>query len=85
MDPQPRGPDWMQITPKAGFLFHANSHPDNPPHLGAKAKKPSINMGLGNYSRSYSVRPYKPRRHRVIYAGSGQKPDASINATATAF
>jgi hypothetical protein len=26
VDPQPRGPDWMQITPKAGFLFHANSH-----------------------------------------------------------
>ena len=26
MDPQPRGPDWMQITPKAGSLFHANSH-----------------------------------------------------------
>jgi hypothetical protein len=26
VDPQPRGPDWMQITPKAGFLFHAYSH-----------------------------------------------------------
>ncbi len=26
MDPQPRGPDWMQITPKAGSLFHAYSH-----------------------------------------------------------
>src|SRR5215831_8908823 len=26
VDPQPRGPDWMQITPKAGSLFHANSH-----------------------------------------------------------
>ena len=25
MDPQPRGPDWMQITPKAGSLFHAYS------------------------------------------------------------
>ena len=25
MDPQPRGPDWMQITPKAGALFHATS------------------------------------------------------------
>jgi hypothetical protein len=25
VDPQPRGPDWMQITPKAGFLFHAYS------------------------------------------------------------
>jgi hypothetical protein len=23
VDPQPRGPDWMQITPKAGSLFHA--------------------------------------------------------------
>jgi hypothetical protein len=22
VDPQPRGPDWMQITPKAGSLFH---------------------------------------------------------------
>src|ERR1700720_3172059 len=25
VDPQPRGPDWMQITPKAGSLFHAYS------------------------------------------------------------
>src|ERR1700724_4279516 len=25
VDPQPRGQDWMQITPKAGSLFHAYS------------------------------------------------------------
>src|ERR1700746_1935929 len=25
VDPQPRGPDWMPITPKAGSLFHADS------------------------------------------------------------
>jgi hypothetical protein len=25
VDPQPRGPDWMPITPKTGFLFHADS------------------------------------------------------------
>ena len=25
MDPQPRGPDWMPITPKTGSLFHADS------------------------------------------------------------
>ena len=25
MDPQPRGPDWMPITPKTGSLFHACS------------------------------------------------------------
>ena len=25
MDPQPRGPDWMPITPKTGSLFHAGS------------------------------------------------------------
>jgi hypothetical protein len=23
VDPQPRGPDWMPITPKTGSLFHA--------------------------------------------------------------
>jgi hypothetical protein len=28
VDPQPRGPDWMPITPKAGSLFHADSHFD---------------------------------------------------------
>ena len=29
MDPQPRGPDWMPVTPKTGSLFHAYSqqHP----------------------------------------------------------
>ena len=26
VDPQPRGPDWMPITPKAGSLFHADPH-----------------------------------------------------------
>jgi FtsP/CotA-like multicopper oxidase with cupredoxin domain len=31
VDPQPRGPDWMQITPKAGSLFHAYSHANPPP------------------------------------------------------
>ena len=27
VDPQPRGPDWMPITPKTGSLFHAETHP----------------------------------------------------------
>jgi len=27
VDPYPRGPDWMPITPKTGSLFHADSHP----------------------------------------------------------
>src|SRR5215217_5453783 len=26
VEPQPRGPDWMPITPKTGSLFHADSH-----------------------------------------------------------
>ena len=26
MDPYPRGPDWMPITPKTGSLFHAETH-----------------------------------------------------------
>jgi hypothetical protein len=26
VDPQPRGPDWMPITPKTGSLFHAETH-----------------------------------------------------------
>jgi hypothetical protein len=25
VDPYPRGPDWMPITPKTGSLFHAES------------------------------------------------------------
>ena len=29
MDPPPRGPDWMPITPKTGSLFHADSHADH--------------------------------------------------------
>jgi hypothetical protein len=29
VDPLPRGPDWMPITPKTGSLFHADSHPGN--------------------------------------------------------
>ena len=29
VDPQPRGPDWMPITPKTGSLFHADSHLDD--------------------------------------------------------
>src|SRR5271157_3422693 len=28
VDPYPRGPDWMPITPKMGSLFHADSQPD---------------------------------------------------------
>jgi hypothetical protein len=26
VNPQPRDPDWMPITPKTGSLFHADSH-----------------------------------------------------------
>jgi hypothetical protein len=26
VNPLPRGPDWMPITPKTGSLFHADSH-----------------------------------------------------------
>ena len=26
VDPPPRGPDWMPITPKTGSLFHADLH-----------------------------------------------------------
>jgi hypothetical protein len=26
VDPLPRGPDWMPITPKTGSLFHAETH-----------------------------------------------------------
>ena len=40
MDPQPRGPDWMQITPKAGSLFHANSH------FGAEGLEPRFAQRL---------------------------------------
>src|SRR5260370_15752011 len=35
VDPYPRGPDWMPITPKMGSLFHADSHPGEQPTPGA--------------------------------------------------
>jgi hypothetical protein len=28
VDPYPRGPDWMPITPKTASLFHADAQPD---------------------------------------------------------
>jgi hypothetical protein len=37
VDPLPRGPDWMQITPKAGSLFHAIAHLDRQKHFLAVA------------------------------------------------
>src|ERR1700736_4151151 len=30
VDPQPRGPDWMPITPKTGSLFHAETQLEYP-------------------------------------------------------
>ena len=41
VDPQPRGPDWMPITPKTGSLFHAETH-----HVFASRTRHHINMGL---------------------------------------
>ena len=29
VNPQPRGPDWMPITPKTGSLFHAETHAEH--------------------------------------------------------
>jgi len=33
VDPLPRGPDWMPITPKTGSLFHADSQTEAMSHL----------------------------------------------------
>lgn len=44
MDPQPRGPDWMQITPKAGALFHATSHPGY--FTPSRSQIPYVNLSI---------------------------------------
>ena len=38
VDPQPRGPDWMPITPKTGSLFHAETHRKSPHALSGSTR-----------------------------------------------
>jgi hypothetical protein len=64
VDPQPRGPDWMQITPKAGSLFHAYSQPRAgvkylPNHEGCVGYKPAT--PASRFSTSSGTSPLRRR------------------------
>jgi hypothetical protein len=41
---QPRGPDWMPITPKTGSLFHADSHTMRYAHVAPSTLRSAIDM-----------------------------------------
>ena len=64
MDPYPRGPDWMPITPKTGSLFHAESHPvgRNPP-ARRLAEPPVDEPGLAVLLVSPRPAPERPLAH----------------------
>ena len=44
VDPQPRGPDWMPITPKTGSLLHADLHTNAIESLIAVLRKVCCNV-----------------------------------------
>jgi hypothetical protein len=46
VDPQPRGPDWMPITPKTGSLFHADSQLERFKEFVAQAPSLFARSGL---------------------------------------
>ena len=57
VDPPPRGPDWMPITPKTGSLFHANWRPlalqrrDRAGHAARKGVCPRLKGRLTSQAR----------------------------------
>ena len=44
MDPQPRGPDWMKISPVAGFLFHEKEQPGEDGKTRTRFSRASCSM-----------------------------------------
>src|SRR5215211_7664112 len=51
VDPQPRGPDWMPITPKTGSLFHAETQGWIERHSGAEPLRRRRRLKAGRVGR----------------------------------
>src|ERR1700691_1230248 len=57
VDPYPRGPDWMPITPKTGSLFHADSQPAKRDELLGDIAQ-AINSHGGQFDVDYETHLY---------------------------
>ena len=70
VDPQPRGPDWMPITPKTGSLFHAGSqaeHCDDPLQAGTMSIA-DINKLMGELEMARNYLQSEGERVRQMMA-----------------
>ena len=70
MDPQPRGPDWMQITPKAGSLFHAKSQRDATYGKMSAAQALEI-LGINAGATEQDIRPAHKRLVKRVHPDVG--------------
>jgi hypothetical protein len=82
VDPQPGGPDWMQITPKAGSLFHANPQLDGdqdkisgldygPNGLRDRSRRVHKGEGVSGFSNAASLAGSSAS---VVGANAGESP-----------
>ncbi len=74
MDPQPRGPDWMQITPKAGSLFHAYSHMT----MSQEIPTPAIvapQVLLGNHLKALKLPTFAREYEKVAMESTRDRAD----------
>ena len=55
MEPQPRGPDWMPITPKTGSLFHADSQ---------TVEAPDEKSAIAEAMKTFNITP--ARRFKLV-------------------
>jgi hypothetical protein len=63
VDPYPRGPDWMPITPKTGSLFHAESHTCTIRHSGLRRASVDHESSARSGSR---IRGCQPEDVRIL-------------------
>src|ERR1700689_3845163 len=71
VNPLPRGPDWMPITPKTGSLFHADSHIGRPQDFdvgSTKRKLARLNGGVAGFD---FVHPIEKLSHRRLIPACG--------------
>src|SRR5437763_3785632 len=78
VDPPPRGPDWMPITPKTGSLFHADLHTKRGVEICYRLFDLGKSPTAVAYLMGMTLRSAERRQRSWIKAGGLQRVRAEV-------